>query len=242
MARYIDRTFRKFDASEPLVAKRQLTLLGEPVAKGEPIPDKVDLAVRRRLWMTRHADYKKDYTPTPEQETHGAGKEWMDEADGVSVTEGENGWFTIHAAWLGEDGEKVRGAEAAEARAAEVREEGDTKGISYAHSGGGWYLITGPGVPEDTKVKGEDAAKAKVKELREAASSAPAPLSAEELSALVKVEADPENEGEFIVSAPWLEGPERFADEGAATERQAAIREAGPPEGWTPSAETEAGE
>ena len=234
MAQYRDRTFGKFDAAKPLVAKRQMTLLGNQLAPGDAIPEGVGVDVARRLWMSHFLTYAEDYRPTPEQETHGAGREWMDEADGVSVTEGENGWFLVQAAWLGE-GEKVHGAEAAEARAAEVRAEGDDKGITYAHSGGGWYLITGPGVPDDTKVKGEEAAKARVAELRAAAGGLSAVTDTDAL-VVITVEDD-----EYVVTAPWLEAPERFADAEAADLRQKALRAEGPPQGWTPSAEDAAG-
>lgn len=243
---YVDRSFNKWDPAKPLVATRQMTLLGHEIAGGDPISDlkdandvDIDSGVLRRLWMTRWADYAEDLRPTAEEETHGEGREWMDDADGVSVTEGENGWYTIQAAWLGEEGEKVHGAEAAEARTLEVRTTGDTKGIDYAHSGGGWYLITGPGVPEGLKVKGEEAAKEKVKELREAGTTQPVIEPLEGHAALVLVT---EEDDDFIVSAPWLDAPERFADAAAAEARQAALREAGPPEGWEPSAEDTPGE
>lgn len=242
---YVDRSFNKWDPAKPLVATRQMTLLGHEIAGGDHISDlkdandvAIDSGVLRRLWMTRWADYSEDLRPTAEEETHGEGREWMDATeDGVSVTEGENGWYTIHAAWLGEDGEKVHGAEAAETRTAEVRETGDTKGIDYAHSGGGWYLITGPGVPDGLKVKGEDAAKAKVKELREAAAEPVLdPVEGHAALVVVSVEGEAPDE-EYVVTAPWLDGPERFADAAVAEARQAALREAGPPEGWEPSAE-----
>lgn len=233
MVQYRDRTFGKFDVNKPLVAQRQMTLLGESLKPGDPLPEATDVGIGRRLWLSHHATYAEDFRPTAEQATHGSGREWMDEAEGVSVTEGENGWFTVHAAWLGEEGEKVRGAEAAEARAAEVRAEGDTKGITYAHSGGGYYLITGPGVPENTKVKGEEAAKAKVAELRAGAQPSETP----ETDHKAEVEADGDD---FLVKAPWLETPERFASEDDAKARADALNVAGPPEGWTPApAETE---
>ncbi len=234
MVQYRDRTFGKFDPTKPLVVARQMTLLGNTVTGGDPMPDDVTVDVARRLWMSHYLTYAEDYRPTAEQVTHGTGLEWMDEDRGVSVVEGENGWYTIQAAWLGEDGEKVQGAEAAEARADEVRTEGDTYGISYAHSGGGWYLITGPGVPDDLKVKGEEAARAKVAELRLARAGL-APVDTDALVTLT-VEDD-----EYVITAPWLEAPERFADPEAADLRQKALRAEGPPQGWTPSAEDAAG-
>jgi hypothetical protein len=238
---YVNRTFGLFDPAKPLVATRQMTLLGHEVAGGDPISElkdandvQIDSGVLRRLWMTRWADYADDYRPTTELEAHPPEKAWMDEADGVSVTEGENGWYTINATWLGEEGEKVHGAEAAEARAAEVRELGDTKGVTYAHTGGGWYEVKAPWLAEPVKVKGEEAAKAKFEELRKSQIDNP---DVEHPEVLITEEGD-----EYLVTAPWLEGPERFADVTAAEERQKALREAGPPEGWTPSAGDNTGE
>lgn len=170
MGAYRQRNFGLFDPNRPLVAGRQMVLAGKQLHGGDPIDTQaVDTEIRRRLWMTEWAHYADDYTPTPELSTQGEGREWMDEADGVTVTEGENGWYTITAPWLGEEGEKVHGAEAAQARAAELRETGDTKGVEYAHSGGGWYEVKAPWLEEPIKVKGEEAAKAKAVELREQA-------------------------------------------------------------------------
>lgn len=239
---YVNRTFGLFDTTKPVVATRQMTLLGHEVTGGQVISSlkdendvPIDSDVLRRLWLSRWADYESDYTPTPELETHGPGREWMDEAEGVAVTEAD-GVFTIRAAWLGEDGETVEGEEAAQDRAAEVRLAGDTYGIGYAHSGGGWYLITGPGVPADLKVKGEEAAKAKAEELR-AAHRPLEPVSETDALVVITVEDD-----DFIVTAPWLEAPERFAEAEAADARQAELRQDGPPEGWVASAENPTGE
>lgn len=171
MGIYRPRSFGLFDPTKPLVAGRQMELGEHSLQGGDPIPDDVEDDIKRRLWMVEHAHYADDWTPTPEEVTHGEGLEWMDEAEGVSVSEGENGWYTISAAWLGEDGEKVHGLEAAEARAAELREAGDTKGVTYSHTGGGWYEVAAPWMETPVKVKGEDAAKAKAEELREQAPS-----------------------------------------------------------------------
>ena len=58
----------------------------------------------------------------------------------------------------------------------------------------------------------------------------------DEISAqvLVSIEGD-----KHVVNAPWLEAPEPFDDEGEAAERQHELREAGPPDGWEPPAESE---
>lgn len=169
MGFYRQRSFGLFDETKPLIAGRAMTLLDHELQGGDPIPAEVDANIRRRLWMTEWAHYKEDYTPTPELATHGEGREWMDEADGVTVEAGENGWYIIRAAWLDEEGERVRGAEAAQVRAAEIRETGDTKGVEYTHTGGGWYAVTAPWLDEPIKVQGLDAAKEKAAELRASA-------------------------------------------------------------------------
>lgn len=183
MVQYVDRTFGKFDPSKPLRAARRMSLLdkelngGELITGPKAVVKDLDEGIARRLWMTRYADYDEDYRPTPEQEVPPEDQEWMAEADGVTVEAGENGWYTLKAAWLPEEGEKVRGIEAAQQRAAEVRETGDTKGFEAFHSGGGWYTITGPGIdPEEPiKVQGEEAANEKLAELRaDASASRPA--------------------------------------------------------------------
>jgi hypothetical protein len=179
MGIYRQRTFAGFDPSKPLVAGRQMQLLEHELQGGDPIPEDVEEGIRRRLWMVEHVHYAEDWTPTPELPAKegelGADANpdgWMVEADGVSATAGENGWYTLHASWLGEDGENVHGAEAAQARATELREAGDTKGVTYAHTGGGWYAVEAPWLDEPLKVKGEEAAIEKAEELR---AQAPAP-------------------------------------------------------------------
>jgi hypothetical protein len=169
MGFYRQRTFGSFDPAKQLVAGRQMTLHDDELNGGDPISMEVDEGIRRRLWMTEWAHYEEDYTPTPELPSHGPDLAWMDEADGVTVVEGENGWYTITAPWLGEEGEKVHGAKAAETRAQELREAGDTKGVEYTHTGGGRYTITAPWLDEPIKVKGKEAAQAKAAELREQA-------------------------------------------------------------------------
>lgn len=171
MGFYRQRSFGLFDPSKPLVAGRQMTLGEHELAGGDPIPEDVEEGIRRRLWMVEHAHYKEDWTPTPEEKVAAPGpgdedRSWMDEADGVTVVEGENGWYTLQASWLGEDGEKVHGADAAQARAVEVREAGDTKGVTYTHTGGGNYAVSAPWLDEPVKVKGKEAAEEKAKELR----------------------------------------------------------------------------
>jgi hypothetical protein len=88
MGFYRQRTFGSFDPSKQLVAGRQMTVYEHELTGGDPIPMEVDEGIRRRLWMVEHAHYEEDYTPTPELTTHGPDRAWMDEADGVTATEG----------------------------------------------------------------------------------------------------------------------------------------------------------
>lgn len=128
------RTVAAFDNELELVAARRMTIQGKEIEAGGTIPEDVDAGARRRLWLIRHADYKKDALPTPvdpEAETApgetdpeiGEGDEWMAEADGVSAEKGSGGWFTITADWLDEP-VKERGEDAAKAKVAELRAEG----------------------------------------------------------------------------------------------------------------------
>ena len=241
MALYRDRTFSNFDAAMPLVAARSMTLMGDDLNPGDDIDvSKVDEETRRRLWMSHYLTYAEDFRPTPEQEAREPELAWMDEAEGVRVEAGDNGWYTVHAAWLGEEGEKVHGAEAAEARAAEIREAGDTKGVTYAHTGGGWYAVSAPWLDDPVKVQGEEAAKAKAQELRDAHDPEAEAGKDEDTTDYAALVTLTEEDEEYVVSAPWLEEPERFASTEAAEARQQALRDAGPPEGWTPEAADDA--
>lgn len=180
------RTHAAFDPSRKLVAARRQTVHGHELNAGDAYPtDKkgealVPEGTRRRLWVTHWATYSEDLRPTPVDETAktAPGEQdpditedtaWMAEADGVSVTEGENGWYEVNASWLAEP-EKAHGKDEAQAKAAELRE---TRGFSAAHKGGGRYEITGPGLAEPETVKGKDAAEARVAELRASPPSTP---------------------------------------------------------------------
>jgi hypothetical protein len=167
MGFYRQRNFGMFDATKQLVAGRQMSLLEHELGAGDPIPMEVDEGVRRRLWMVEHAHYEEDYTPTPEMLVHPDGLAWMDPADGVAVTEGDNGWYEVKADWK-DEAEKVHGEEAARSRVIELREAGDDKGVTLVHTGGGWYSIAVPGLDEPVKVKGLDAATVKAQEYRDA--------------------------------------------------------------------------
>jgi len=182
MGVYRQRTYAGFDPSKQLVAGRQMMLLDALLQGGDKISMDVDEGIRRRLWMVEHAHYEEDWRPTPEvmvdpdkeQETE-SDLAWMDPLDGVTVTEGENGWYDVKADWAAE-AEKVHGADAARERAIALREAGDDKGVTITHTGGGWYEVKAPWVEEAEKVQGKEAAEARADELRQ---QAPPPTPAE---------------------------------------------------------------
>lgn len=180
------RTHAAFDPSRELVAARRQTVHGNELNAGDPYPltDKgehlVDEGTRRRLWVTHWATYKQDLRPTPVDETTETatgeqdpnleeGDEWMAEADGVTITSLDNGWYEVNASGLAEP-VKAHGKDEAKAKAAELRE---TRGFTSEHKGGGKYEITGPGLAEPESVKGKDAMEARLSELRAAPPPAP---------------------------------------------------------------------
>jgi len=57
------RVAKKFKADLPLVIAKHLTVYGEQLLPGDPMPSKVPLAVRRKLWLANKAQYAKDEAP-----------------------------------------------------------------------------------------------------------------------------------------------------------------------------------
>lgn len=131
--RYKTRTSAAFDPAQPLVAGRRMTVQGVELNPGDPLPEDLEAGVKRRLWLIRRAHYNTDYRPTPVDESAPAapgeasealGEDaWMSDAQGVSVEKGAGGWYAVTAEWL-EEPVRVRGEEAAKAKAEELRAEG----------------------------------------------------------------------------------------------------------------------
>jgi hypothetical protein len=117
MGFYRQRNFGSFDPSKQLVAGRQMTLHDDELTGGDPISMDVDEGTRRRLWMVEHAHYEEDYRPTPELQT-----EEEEDTKGVEFTHIGGGQYEVTAPWLTEP-VKVKGKAAAEAKAAELREQ-----------------------------------------------------------------------------------------------------------------------
>lgn len=114
----------------------------------------------------------------------------------------------------------------------------------------GYYVITAPWLPpEGETVRGKVNAEKRLAELREAG---PPPEDAAALAARLKAEAGGDKQlepvegpaasvlvsveegGKFALNYPWGK-TEIFDNPDDAAKRQTEVREAGPPEGWTPA-------
>ncbi len=241
---------------------------GDPIDVGTnegQVP--VDTAIR--LWITGFAVYAKNYTRTPvidpaEEnptlvvlEDLGGGwylitAPWMPEGEkvqgkdaaearrqeivdkgdtkGVTVTGGAGGWYVVDAPWLDEP-EKVQGQDAANARADELITEGVPDG---------WAPLTDEQKAE--KLEAEQKAQQEEQDAATAAEQAAQAAADRKAANAALVTVAPgtgDDEGKFVVVAPWLPAPQVVDTEEAANDAADAIREAGAPDGWTAPAITE---
>lgn len=202
-----------FDNSQPLIATRNMTVEGNDVHAGKPLPDGLGKGLRMRLWVTRRVVYEKDYKPTPT----------LDPVSEIAIVDAGGGWYVITAPWL-PDGEKVQGKDKAEARAQELREAGDPKGVNVNGGDGGWFEITADWIADPEKVQGREAADERAEQLRaegapEGWTAGDEPLSADALAALREGKAGGEGDqtpaGEPIPTAEEAEALARKAAEEA---------------------------
>lgn len=144
------------------------------------------------------------------------------------------------AARAAQEAQEKAEREAAEKAEAEHAAALVAAGIVITAKGGGYYEVASPTLAEPIRLRGKDAVDAKVAELLAAHKEAnpvqeePAELEAVEGDAahvLIQV-----GEGNWTVTAPWLDASETFDTVEAAEARQAELRAAGAPEGWTPPA------
>ncbi len=121
-----------------------------------------------------------------------------------------------------------------------MRAEGEPAshhGVTVTPGENGWFEVAAEWDPENiAKVHGEAAARELAASWRaEGSPAAPVtdPVTVDE--GAIGTEA----EGLFVVGAPWIADDDRelFQTREAADERAAALREAGPPEGWSPPTE-----
>lgn len=205
-----------FKPDEPLVSRRYQTIQSIEFVPGDPIHPPMEgrpelpQGIRMRLWMTARAVYAKDHTPTPV----------MDPAEearlAVKVEPLAGGWYLITAPWLGE-GEKVQGKDAAEARAEEIRDYGDPKGVTVTGKDGGWFEITAAWLAEPEKVQGHDAAEARAAEIRAEGPpegfdpNVPALLGSDEFEATYNFGGDDIQLGDIIAAAQQASGHDAHA-------------------------------
>jgi hypothetical protein len=119
----------------------------------------------------------------------------------------------------------------------------EAAGITVTAKGGGYYEVASPALEEPAKVRGKDAVDAKVAELLAAYQATLGDSgNQQEAAKLEPVEGDAAlvlvtvGDNDWTVTAPWLDAPEVFSTVEAAEARQAELRAAGAPEGWTPPA------
>lgn len=234
-----------FDNSKTLIATRNMTVEGHEVHAGKPLPGDLSKGLRMRLWVTRRVVYEADYRPTPTAEPESE----------VRVTEAGGGWYQVEAPWLAEP-EKVQGKDKAEARAAELREAGDPKGVHVEGGDGGWFEVRADWLADPAKIQGREAADEHAAQLRaegppEGWNAGDEPLTAEAIeaakagaagdanatetpdhAALVELAEEGSN-GWYVISAPWMADGLKIRGKDKAEAELARIREEGPPEGWT---------
>jgi hypothetical protein len=150
-----------FDPTKPLSAARFFEAYDLTFQPGDDVPaaalgadrgeKELDFETALRLWLVGYLVYKKDATPTP-AETAAEAAERL-----VKMEDVGGGWWLITTPW-GNEGEKVQGKDAAEARRQEIVVKGDTKGVVVTAGGGGWYSITAPWLDDPVRVQGKAAA------------------------------------------------------------------------------------
>lgn len=135
-----------------------------------------------------------------------------------------------HAAQKAQDKADREAAEHAEAEHAAALA---SAGIVVTAKRGGYYEVAAPSLGAPVKVRGKDASDAKVAELlAEYQAANPAELHAVEgnaASVVIQI-----GEGNWTVTAPWLEAPETYGTVEEAEARKAELIEAGAPDDWTP--------
>lgn len=165
---YSDRRLiaRLFDATQPLISPRSQLVGGQHLSAGDDIDPDLDKSKRLKLWLSRRAVYKSDFSPTPiagpvpTPISDKAEDAWQHRADGVDVIASDTNLFQIKADWLDEP-ISVRGVDQAKAKAAELRGQ-----LHFDHVGGGYYQISRGSVPIfDERHKGKDATADRIKEI-----------------------------------------------------------------------------
>lgn len=237
----------RFDPKRPLIAARAFLFLGVNYAPGDPFnPEGASDRQRAAQYESRAVNFAPEQAPDPVR---------MEPAP-------KNGSWLIIAPWFAEP-ETVRGKVNAEARLAEVLEDGpplEWMAAQIAAQHGEPEGQPGaPGAPEGAEAgqsadEGTDTNPAKP-ETENAAAAAEGeekpphtPDGAEGAQSGAEadqaVSADPRalvalshtGGGYYDVTAPWLSEPQQVRGKANAEKARDALKEAGPPEGWTPAA------
>lgn len=214
-----------FIADREFVVARGFTFLADEFSVGDPFPkDRADARRLRLLYDSRAINF------APEREEGGEAAP----ARLVTIERDPPAFYLISAPWLDEP-LRIRGKVKAEEAAAKLEDEGEPAhhhGVALTAGENGWWEVKADWADEAEKVHGEDAARERAAQLRKDGAP-PAPPEVDERVTLIEGEADGPNASKFIVDAPWLEEPEIIDTREDADARQFALRDAGPPEGWT---------
>lgn len=208
----------RFDPRRPLVAARAFTYHGKRFAKDDPFPTEgIDPRVRKKFYEGRFL-------------SHGEGTvaDQAAAADPVKLEPQPGGFYLVSAPWLDEP-ERIKGKAKAERRAAQLREDGEPDyhhGVAIEQGENGWWSVQADWMGDNAyNIHGEEAAREQAASLR-AEGPPPDPRTDVTLA---------EEDGEFVVNAPWLEEPLIFEDRADAETQVELTRDAGPPEGWEPA-------
>jgi len=140
---------RNFDRDKPLVAVRGMTVFGEQVVAGDPIPDTLSLTQRIRFWTLGRVDYEDDYKARSEKFAPPMTAQDVADAKAQQAVDAGAVDQALVAPDAPLDYTSLSGSNV-------VMEE----------TGGGWYEITLED-GETEKVRGKDNAEARLRELRE---------------------------------------------------------------------------
>jgi hypothetical protein len=220
-----------FDIKKPLVAAREFTFAGDLYKKGDPFPrlgkaGDFNQRLIRRQYEAAAVNHAAEADPADAP---------------VQMTGPQGGRYTITAPWL-EQPEIVRGKANADARFAELTEQGAPLGfieggsaVTVEGGDGGWYVVDAPWLNEPEKLRGREAAEARQRELHEAGE--PDSHSGVALTA-------GEN-GWFTITRTDLEGELKVQGAEAAYAAATALRNGetveGEPAEWAVDAETDSG-
>ncbi len=208
------RAPRNFIHGQDMVATRVMTFLGKDYTAGDVLPE-VDKGMALRLWMSRRADYKNEFNPTPiEQPTL---------SDPFELINLKNGYYTVAAPWLDEP-ISIKGKKKAATLQAKMQNDGaplDHHGVAIIAGEAKLLRVKAEWIEIPFGDYSMDDAAYVAARLREAG-----PFSDESLGCGIAGLLA----GQFAVVAPWLEVYNLVESEEMAIEQAQELRNAGPPQ------------